>query len=153
MTGFPAPVIAWRKIPGSFAKHRTVQNGGLLTVGLAEKDDTGSYVCHAKNALGETSAVTSLVILSVPKFITKPPQTIVKALGDGLTISCSADGDPPPTITWKRSKGNWEEGRMKVERGTLKISSLRENDFGTYICEAKVSFYTTEARTDLVVKG
>ncbi|KAL9961355.1 hypothetical protein ACROYT_G030276 [Oculina patagonica] len=70
VTGFPAPVVTWRKIPGSLAKDRTVQNGGLLTVGLADKHDIGSYVCHAKNTLGETSAATSLVVVSLPKFTT-----------------------------------------------------------------------------------
>lgn len=122
-------------------------------MGLAEKNDIGSYVCQAKNTLGETSAVTSLVVLPIPIFITKPPQTIIKAPGDDLSISCSAAGDTPPTISWKRSKGAWEEERMKVDRGTLKISALNENDFGTYICEAKVHHYTIEARTNLDVKG
>ena len=153
VTGFPAPVVTWRKIPGSIAKDRTVQNGGLLIVSFAEKRDTGSYVCHAKNPLGETSAITSLVVWSAPKFTTKPPQTVRQAPGEDLSLNCSAVGDPSPGISWKRSKGAWEEERMKVDRGTLKISSLSEADSGTYICEAKVPYYTIEARTELVVKG
>lgn len=153
MTGFPASVVTWRKIPGSLAKDRAVQDGGILTVGLAAKHDFGSYVCHAKNHLGEASAVTSLVVLSLPKFITKPPQMIIKVPGDELSLSCSATGDPTPIISWKRSKGTWEDERMKVNRGTLKISSLNENDFGIYICEAKVPYYTIETRTDVTVKG
>ncbi|KAJ7383088.1 hypothetical protein OS493_030975 [Desmophyllum pertusum] len=56
VTGFPAPVITWRKLPGSLLKDRTVQDGGVLTVVGAEKHDIGSYVCHAKNSLGEASA-------------------------------------------------------------------------------------------------
>ncbi|KAJ7383091.1 hypothetical protein OS493_030978, partial [Desmophyllum pertusum] len=31
VTGYPAPVITWRKLPGSLAKDRTVQDGGILT--------------------------------------------------------------------------------------------------------------------------
>ena len=151
MTGFPAPGVTWRKIPGSLAKNRTVQDRGLLTVGLAEKDDTGSYVCHAKNALGQTSAVTSLVVLSLPKFITRPPPTVSKLVGSDLTLSCSAIGDPYPTISWKRSEGAWVEERMKVNRGALQISALSAADSGVYICEAKVSYYTVEVRTHLVV--
>ena len=153
MTGFPAPIVTWRKIPGSLAKDRTVQDWGLLTVGLAEKLDIGSYICHAKNHLGETSAATSLIVWSVPKFITKPPQTITKTVGDDLLLNCSATGISPPTISWKRSKGAWEEERMKVNRGTLKISALNEADSGIYICEAKVPYYTIQTRTELTVKG
>ena len=63
MTGFPSPVVTWRKAQGSLAKDRIFQDGGLLTVVLAEKHDIGSYICHAKNYLGETSAATSLVVV------------------------------------------------------------------------------------------
>ncbi|KAJ7383085.1 Roundabout 4 [Desmophyllum pertusum] len=124
---------------------------GVLTVVGAEKHDIGSYVCHAKNYLGEASAVTSLVVLSVPKFNTKPPETVNKVPGDELSLSCSATGDPPPTISWKRANGAWEEKRMEVHGGSLKISSLTESDSGIYICEATVPYYTIEAMTELVV--
>ena len=110
-------------------------------------------MCHAKNSLGEASGVTSLVILSVPKFVLKPPQAVIKALGDDLSLTCSASGEPTPAVSWKRFNVAWDEKRMKVNRGSLTISSLQEADSGIYICEAKVSFYTVEARTEVVVKG
>ena len=152
MTGFPAPVVSWRKRPGSLAKDRTVQDGDLLTVGLAAQHDIGSYECHAKNDLGEASAVTSLVvIMSVPKFITKPPQTVIKVPGDDLSLNCSASGEPTPAISWKRSTGVWNDERMKVQGGTFQISRLDEADSGLYICEAKVPYLTIDAKTNLVV--
>ena len=151
MTGFPAPVVTWRNPSGSLAQNRIFQDGGLLTVGKAKKHDIGSYVCHAKNGLGETSAVTSLVVLPIPKFITKPPPTVTKIAGSDLSLFCSAIGDRPPTISWKRSNGTWEGGRMKVTKGTLQISTLSAADSGVYICEAKMSYYTVEVRTHLVV--
>ena len=153
MTGFPAPVVTWRKFPGSHAKDRTVQDGGLLTVSLAAKQDIGSYVCHAKNHLGEASAVTSLVVISVPKFVTKPTQMVIKRLGDDLTLKCSASGEPAPAVSWKRSSGAWNDDRMKVVRGSLQISRLDKTDSGIYICEAKVPYYTIEARPHLLVAG
>jgi len=151
--GFPAPVVTWRKTPGSLPEDRTFQDGGLLTVGPAEKHDIGSYICHAKNHLGETSAGTSLIVWSAPKFVTRPPLTINKGPGDELLLNCSATGISPPTISWKRSEGAWEDKRMKVNRGTLKISSLKEADSGIYICEAKVPYFTIQTRTDLTVKA
>lgn len=151
MTGFPAPVVAWRKIPGSLAKDRTVQDGGLLTVSHAAKHDIGSYVCHAKNDLGEASAVISLVVISVPKFVTKPPQTVIKLPGEDLSLNCSASGEPTPAISWKRSTGAWNDERMKVQKGRLQISRLDVADSGIYVCEAKVPYYTIEARTNLAV--
>jgi len=153
VTGFPAPVVTWRKPQGSLAKDRTFQDGGVLTVGLAEKHDIGSYICQAKNHLGETSADTSLIVWSAPNFVTKPPLTISKTSGDDLVLDCSATGISPPTISWKRSNGAWEAKRMNVSTGTLKISTLSETDSGIYICEAKVPYYTIQTRTELTVKG
>ena len=153
MTGFPAPIVTWRKIPGPLTKDRMIQEGGLLTVGLAAKHDIGSYVCQAKNHLGETSSVTSLVVISVPKFITKPPQTVILVPGGDLSLNCSASGEPTPTVSWKRSTGAWSDVRMKVQRGTLQISRLDETDSGIYICEAKVPYYTIDAMTNLVVSS
>ena len=122
-------------------------------MGVVGKHDIGSYVCHAKNSLGEASAVTSLVILPVPKFVLKPPQAVIKAPGDDLSLTCSASGEPTPAVSWKRFNGAWNEERMKVDKGSLTISALQEADSGIYICEAKVPFYTIEARTEVVVKG
>ena len=120
---------------------------------LAAKQDIGSYVCHAKNHLGEASAVTSLVVISVPKFVTKPTQMVIKRLGDDLTLKCSASGEPAPAVSWKRSSGAWNDDRMKVVRGSLQISRLDKTDSGIYICEAKVPYYTIEARPHLLVAG
>lgn len=153
MTGFPAPVVTWRKAQGSLAKDRIFQDGGLLTLVLTEKHDIGSYICHTKNYLGETSAATSLVVLSVPKFITRPPASVSRIAGSGLSLNCSAIGDPTPTVSWKRSEGAWGEERMNVSGGTLRISGLSEDDSGIYICEAKMPNYTIQARTELTVKG
>ena len=114
MTGFPSPVVTWRKAQGSLAKDRIFRDGGLLTVVLTEKHDIGSYICHTKNYLGETSAATSLVVLSVPKFITRPPASVSRIAGSGLSLNCSAIGDPTTTVSWKRSEGAWVEERMNV---------------------------------------
>ena len=120
-------------------------------MGLVRKQDIGSYVCHAKNVLGETSAVTSLFVWSAPNFITKPPQTADKTVGDDLSLNCSAAGDPPPIVSWKRSDKAWEEKRMKVNGGTLKISALSRADSGFFICEAKTRYYSSQAKTQLIV--
>ena len=151
VTGFPVPIVTWWKTPGSLDKDRTVQEKGLLTVVLAAEDDIGSYVCHAKNHLGETSAATSLIVWPFPKFIIKPPQSVIKTVGDDLSINCSAAGHPPPIVSWKRPEGAWEKMRMKVDRGNLAISPLSYTDSGVFICEAKTPYYKIEARMDLVI--
>lgn len=152
-TGFPAPVVTWKKLTGIFPRKRAVNNGGLLTLTNAERKDTGPYECRARNLLGEYSAVTTVFVWSAPKFIRKPPNRVTNSIGGSLSVNCSATGETGPIISWKRIGGAWEEKRMKVQGGVLTISKLTEKDSGIYICEAKGPHFTIEARTHLEVKG
>ena len=78
---------------------------------------------------------------------------VIKRLGDDLTLKCSASGEPAPAVSWKRSSGAWNDDRMKVVRGSLQISRLDKTDSGIYICEAKVPYYTIDAKTNLIVSS
>lgn len=137
VTGFPAPVVTWKKLTGILPRKRAVNNGGLLTLTNAEREDTGPYV----------------FVWSAPKFIRKPPNRVINSIGGSLSVNCSATGETVPIISWKRIGGAWEEKRMKVQGGVLTISELTEKDSGIYICEAKGPHFTIEARTHLEVKG
>ena len=43
VTGFPVPVVTWRKPAGPLDKDKTAQHSGLQTVSLAEKQDIGFF--------------------------------------------------------------------------------------------------------------
>ena len=154
VTGFPTPVVTWKKLTGSIPNDRVTyaSSNGLVTLTSARKDDTGPYVCSAVSPLGKTSAVTTLVIWSAPRFVTRPPNSIKKHLGETLSLRCAATGGSVPIITWKRTLGAWVEERMEVLNGTLTISGPVKSDSGIYICEAKTPHFTIEARTHLAVK-
>ncbi|XP_067047669.1 uncharacterized protein [Acropora muricata] len=149
VTGYPIPVVTWRKLGGVLATERALYGEGSLTVVGAIKADTGPYQCRAKNNLGESSAVTTLVVWTEPKFILRPPSRAHKRSGQNLLLSCKASAQA--LILWRRVGGDWIEDRMKVKNGTLEISSLRKSDSGSYICEAKLLFYTITATTTLRV--
>ena len=153
VTGFPKPVVSWKRLTGALAKKRAVYNQQDLTVIYVGKNDTGPYECRARNHLGEASAVTTLFVWSAPKFVTKPPDMATNGVGGSVSLNCSAIGETVPLISWKRAAGAWDEKRMKVDKGTLTISVLRESDSGIYVCEAKGPQFTIEARTFLKVKG
>ena len=149
MTGFPVPVVTWRKLGGVLATERAVYGEGSLTVVGAIKADTGLYQCRAKNNLGESSAVTTLVVWTQPKFVLRPPSNAHKRSGQNLLLNCKATAQA--SISWRRVGGDWIADRMKVKNGTLEISSLKKSDSGPYICEAKLFFYTIRATTTLQV--
>lgn len=153
VTGFPKPVVSWKRLTGALAKKRAVYNQQDLTVIDVQKNDTGPYECRARNHLGEAFAVTTLFVWSAPKFVTKPPDMATNGVGGSVSLNCSAIGETVPLISWKRAAGAWDEKRMKVDKGTLTISVLRESDSGIYVCEAKGPQFTIEARTSLKVKG
>ena len=149
VTGFPVPVVTWRKLGGVLATERAVYGEGSLTVVAARKADTGLYQCRAKNNLGESSAVTTLVVWTQPKFILRPPSRADKKGGQNLLLNCKAT--PLASISWRRVGGDWIADRMRVKNGTLEISSLTRSDSGSYICEARLLFYTIRATITLQV--
>ena len=122
-----------------------------MTLRNAVENDSGSYECTATNRLGQASAATTLVVWPPPKFITKPPLSIVKWRGTNVSFNCFAT--EPASISWRRVGGAWEEGRMKVQNGTLTIYNVKKSDSGNYICQAKLLFYNIDTRTRLQIKG
>ena len=149
VTGYPIPVVRWKKLGGVLATERAMYAEGSLTVVGTLKADTGTYQCRAKNNLGESSAVTTLVVWTQPKFILRPPSRANKRSGQNLLLNCKVSAQA--SISWRRVGGDWIEDRMKVKNGTLEISSLTQSDSGSYICEAKLLFYTIRATTILQV--
>ena len=54
-----------------------------------------------------------------------------------VSITCTATGQPQPSITWSRAFGSFPEDRSEVMNGSLTIYSLTKRDRGTYICKAE----------------
>ena len=96
--------------------------------------------------------MTSLIVNVVPQFTVKPPEKIERYHGQSVTLNCSADGHPKPSITWARCKGDIPGERSKVAGGQLKINSLTTEDTGTYICSARSESVHVETEVQLIVK-
>ena len=140
--------MTWRKLTGYLPRNRAVFHTGSLTIQAALSSDSGPYECTARNRLGQASKITTLFVWSRPTFTTKPPSVVVKVLGEDLSLDCTSTNQA--SVSWRRVGGAWEKQRMKVENGTLKISSLRMSDFGDYICEAKLlTFYSIQTKITL----
>ena len=101
--------------------------------------------------MGTSHAMTTLIINVVPQFTVKPPEKVTRYVGQSVTLNCSADGQPVPSITWSRCKGDIPEGHAQSE-GQLKINSLTAGDSGTYTCSARSDFVHVETDVQLVVK-
>ncbi|XP_022805447.1 uncharacterized protein LOC111342612 isoform X2 [Stylophora pistillata] len=153
----PPAVITWSKVHGELAKSRTVSKDRQLLIVYAQKLDFGLYKCTASNTLGYDSAVTSLAVVVLPKFIVTPPTKVIEIISYNITVPCKASGDPQPKITWVKENGELPVGRSQVsEDGTLKILNSKKEDAGRYVCTAASNQVIAKAVSTVelsIVKG
>ena len=136
VTGYPAPVVTWRKSSGQLPQGRVKYNNSALKILHARKDDSDLYFCSAANLLGRIEKKTFLVVVSPPRFTVKPPARVAAWVGATLTLTCNATGDPQPVIRWKKQEGQLPVGRSQQINGVLVIRDISMNDRGNYICVA-----------------
>uniref|UniRef100_A0A8C8H143 Roundabout, axon guidance receptor, homolog 2 (Drosophila) n=1 Tax=Oncorhynchus tshawytscha TaxID=74940 RepID=A0A8C8H143_ONCTS len=150
--GRPAPTVEWykdgervetdRDNPRS---HRMLLPSGSLFFlrivhGRRSKPDDGSYVCVARNYLGEAvSRNASLEVALLRDDFRQNPQDMVVAAGEPATLECQPPrGHPEPTTFWRKDKARLDlkGDRVTVRGGKLTISNTRKSDAGMYVCVA-----------------
>ena len=154
VTGYPAPVVTWRKSSGQLPQGRAQYNNTALQISNVRKVDSDLYFCSAVNHLGNVERKTLLVVVSLPVFTVKPPGKVFALTGDTLTLNCSATGDPRPVISWKRQGAALPVGRShRTEDDALVLRDLKEEDAGNYICVAtSAGVFHIETISDVEVR-
>uniref|UniRef100_UPI00358EAB62 roundabout homolog 2-like isoform X3 n=1 Tax=Myxine glutinosa TaxID=7769 RepID=UPI00358EAB62 len=148
--GRPAPSIEWYK-DGERVEtnheeprsHRTLLPTGALFFlrifhGRRSKSDEGSYVCIARNYLGEaTSRNASLEVALLRDEFRQNPNDVVAAAGEPAVLECQPPrGHPEPSVSWRKNGArlNDNDERVTVRGGKLMISNIRKADAGMYVC-------------------
>ncbi|KAK2552494.1 Peroxidasin-like protein [Acropora cervicornis] len=153
VTGYPTPVVTWKKSSGLLAQGRVRYNNSMFQILQVRKEDSEFYICSAENLLGRVEKKTLLVVVSLPRFTSKPPSKIVSILNCTMRLNCSAIGDPQPIITWRKQEGQLPVGRSQQINGSLVITNLQQSDAGNYICTAtSASVLDVEAVTTLEIQ-
>ena len=125
------------KIIWSVPQGRVKYNNSALQILQVRKEDSEFYICSAENLLGKDDKKTMLVVVSLPRFASKPPSKIVSTLScTAVRLNCSATGDPQPIISWRKQGGQLPVGRSRQINGALVITNLQQSDAGNYICTA-----------------
>ncbi|XP_069693704.1 cell adhesion molecule Dscam1-like [Periplaneta americana] len=129
----------------SVAERALDEYSSTLTFSSLTTSHTGNYTCEASNSAAVTTYTASIVVHVPPSWLVEPKDSEV-AMGDNVTIDCSAEGLPTPDIHWKKSSGlahsQYAElhevmtNFMKLDNGTLKIIQARPEDRGYYLCHA-----------------
>ena len=156
VTGYPAPVVTWRKSSGQLPQGRAQYNNTALQISNVRKVDSDAYFCSAVNLLGSVERKTLLVVVSLPVFTVKPPGKVSVGIGTTLTLNCSAIGDPRPVISWKRQGETLPVGRSHRMNDALVLRDLKKEDAGIYVCVAtSAGVFDIEAISDVepIVRG
>ena len=127
--------MTWRKSSGLLPQVRVRYNNSALQILRVRKEDSEFYICSAENLLGKVERKTLLVVVSLPRFTSKPPSKIITALNcrTAVRLNCSATGDPQPIISWRKQGGQLPVGRSQQINGALVITNLQQSDAGSYI--------------------
>uniref|UniRef100_A0A3Q2D071 Heparan sulfate proteoglycan 2 n=1 Tax=Cyprinodon variegatus TaxID=28743 RepID=A0A3Q2D071_CYPVA len=128
----PSPVITWTKLRSSLPwRHKVVNNS--LVLPAVGRQDSGEYICSAKNTMG-TSEVT-LMLEVEPPYVTSVPDDVAVRVGEVIRLQCLAHGTPPLTYLWTKLDGVLP-ARAQASEGDLQINLATAEDSGSYKCVA-----------------
>ena len=74
--GHLTPVVRWSKAYSQLPQGRAQNNNSALRLLYVIKTDSDTYQCSASNIFGSAARRTQLVVVTTPKFITKPPSKL-----------------------------------------------------------------------------
>ncbi|XP_076025155.1 roundabout homolog 1-like [Genypterus blacodes] len=148
--GRPAPTVEWYKDGervetdhDNTRSHRMLLLSGSLFFlrvvhGRRYKPDEGSYVCVARNYLGQAvSHNASLEVALLRDDFRQNPVDVMVAVGEPAVLECQPPrGHPEPTISWRKDGANLadRDERITIRGGKLMITNIRKSDAGKYVC-------------------
>ncbi|XP_062312298.1 obscurin-like protein 1 isoform X10 [Osmerus eperlanus] len=159
--GDPRPAVVWERNNEKIdpeGRYRVFEDGNVynLIISAVTVEDSGQYICKAKNSIGETYAAATLKVEgeaqemelreeNKPRFLIKPLSTRV-GRGEDAVFSCKLWGNPRPEVVWEKDGRKLNEifesthfsvGYQDGGWFQLKIFKTRAPDGGVYTCKAR----------------
>ncbi|XP_078245114.1 roundabout homolog 2 isoform X18 [Pogona vitticeps] len=154
--GHPEPTIYWKKdkIRIDDREERISIRGGKLMISNTRKSDAGMYTCVGTNMVGERdSDPAELTVFERPTFLRRPINQVVLE-EEVVEFRCQVQGDPQPTVRWKKDENDLPRGRYDIKDDyTLRIKKAMSTDEGTYTCIAENRVGKVEASATLTVRA
>lgn len=133
-----------------------METNALMQILVARPEDSGIYVCVARNNKGTTETKVEVFVEGGPQLPTVPRAIVPEPLmivmeGQTATLRCEAHGFPAPTITWSKLRAPlpW---RHKIVDNSLILSGVGRQDSGEYICRATNNMGSTDVTITLDVE-
>nr|XP_048278464.1 roundabout homolog 2 isoform X9 [Myodes glareolus] len=153
--GHPEPTIYWKKdkVRIDDKEERISIRGGKLMISNTRKSDAGMYTCVGTNMVGERdSDPAELTVFERPTFLRRPINQVVLE-EEAVEFRCQVQGDPQPTVRWKKDDADLPRGRYDIKDDyTLRIKKAMSTDEGTYMCIAENRVGKVEASATLTVR-
>lgn len=169
IAGTPLPSTEWTRADGKPLSSKAVvsQEGGLLQINDAGRDEFGVYECVARNEEGEARARVNLVPRGSPQVVEeeKPevrpseegaPDVILSnkrfevSEGDSVTLNCRTSTRGPHRIDWFSPN---EEYLSSDADGNLVLSNVRKDQNGYYTCQVTSSYGNSRDQVYVEVVG
>jgi len=130
----PAANISWKKLNNP---DHILGTGEVLVLTDVDEKSNGFYICEAVNVAGKSEGKSGEVRINFAPVITQigPSQEIMVVAGKSLTITCSAEGSPPPNYRWLQQTLSGEIFVRGYEQ-ELEIESVNYEHAGQFFCEA-----------------
>lgn len=137
--GFPVPSITWK-----YYNNVLSYTGNVLAIQDVTSDKTGHYTCIATNDVGVSQAEIQLEAIKVSDIarIITPPTAAVIMTGHSHNFTCSATGQPTPSIEWTFETFIHHSTTMPPHQlynhGTiLTLNAIKAQESGTLTCTAR----------------
>uniref|UniRef100_A0AAR2JEL7 Roundabout, axon guidance receptor, homolog 2 (Drosophila) n=1 Tax=Pygocentrus nattereri TaxID=42514 RepID=A0AAR2JEL7_PYGNA len=153
--GHPEPTIYWKKdkVRIDEKDDRIKIRGGKLMISTTRKSDAGMYVCVGTNMVGERDSETAQVtVFERPTFLRRPINQVVLE-EEAVEFRCQVQGDPQPSVRWRKDDVDVPRGRYDKEDYVLRIKKASAGDEGTFTCVAENRVGKVEASATLTVRA
>ncbi|XP_053575885.1 protein turtle homolog A [Bombina bombina] len=138
-----------------------IEEGASLRIDSLRPEDQGWYECrvlfldrHHADEDFQNGTWIHLTVNSPPTFRETPPMYVEVRVGDTLTLTCLAYGNPQPVILWKRDDIIIEAGdKIQVNNGSLRIVGVERSAAGVYTCHASSAEGEITHTTRVLVQG
>uniref|UniRef100_A0A8D9EVV2 Basement membrane-specific heparan sulfate proteoglycan core protein n=1 Tax=Cacopsylla melanoneura TaxID=428564 RepID=A0A8D9EVV2_9HEMI len=157
--GEPAPTHRWERPAAEGVMGPNVKENaqfGLLSFSNIAFTDEGKYTCVAENSAGREYVNAQIFVHSLPIVTTSPSEHITVRPGDSLTLKCSANARPTPTVSWTKYIQPYDRNLPHQELSATaiyEITSVQESDAGVYACIAKNAAGQEEKRVTVSVES
>ncbi|XP_029303965.1 roundabout homolog 1-like isoform X2 [Cottoperca gobio] len=152
--GHPEPTISWRKDGANLddRDERITIRSGKLMITNTRKSDAGKYICVGTNMVGEReSEIAELTVLERPTFVKRPSSVVVLA-EESVEFHCVVQGDPVPTVRWRKDDSDLPKGRFEIlDDHTLIVRQVTSSDEGSYTCVVENMVGKSESSATLTV--